>query len=133
LCKRELFETVIPSKMFEAMAMARPVIIGVKGEARDIVREAEAGLEMEPESAESLVQAVELLADNPNLASRCGRAARAYVAKHYSRDVLASKYLRLLETIAAPRTGVVAGRPRGDAEEPEAAPRPGPALAKTDQ
>ncbi len=34
LRKRPTFESVIPSKIFEAMAMARPIILGVRGESR---------------------------------------------------------------------------------------------------
>ena len=95
-----LFGTVIPSKIFETMAMGRPIIMGVRGEARDIVMEAGAGVEMEPESAESLVQAVERLADDSHFASRLGHSAREYVAKHYNRDVLAERFLLLLQDVA---------------------------------
>ncbi len=37
LRKAELFETVIPSKIFEIMAMSVPIIMGVRGQAREIV------------------------------------------------------------------------------------------------
>lgn len=100
LRKHEHFEALIPSKIFETMAMARPIIMGVQGQSRKIVMEAGAGLEMEPESAESLVQAVERLADDPHFTSRIGRSARDYVAEHYNRDVLAERFLRLLEAVA---------------------------------
>ncbi|HUT91819.1 MAG TPA: glycosyltransferase family 4 protein [Thermoguttaceae bacterium] len=100
-----LFGTVIPSKIFETLAMARPVIMGVRGEARDIVMEAGAGVEMEPDSPESLAQAVETLADNPDFASRRGQAARDYVVKHFNRDELAARFLRLLRRLA--ETGTV--------------------------
>ena len=96
----ELFGTVIPSKIFETMAMGRPIIMGVRGEARRIVIEAGAAVEMEPESAESLVEAVERLADDPHLTSQLGRSARDYVAKHYDRNVLAARFLRLLAEVA---------------------------------
>ncbi len=110
-----LFETVIPSKMFEIMAMNRPIIMGVRGEARDIVLEAGAGLVMKPGSAESLIRAVETLADRPDLASSLGRAARQYVAAHYNRDALAARYLKLLQRIANTRaagTSRVAATPQ---------------------
>jgi len=100
LRKCELFGTVLPSKIFETMATGRPIIMGVDGEARRIVTEAGAGVAMEPDSAESLVAAVEHLADDPRFAARHGRAARQYVAQHYNRDVLAAGYLRLLERVA---------------------------------
>jgi len=96
----QLFTTVIPSKIFEALAMGRPIIMGVKGESRRIVMEAGAGLEMEPDSPDSLALAVETLADNATLRSQLGRAARGFVAQHYDRNVLANKYLDLLECIA---------------------------------
>jgi glycosyltransferase involved in cell wall biosynthesis len=97
LRKGDLFEAVIPSKIFEMMAMGRPIIMGVKGQSRDIVLEAQAGVPMEPESAESLVQSVEMLADDPRLAARLGRTARDYVAKRFNRDVLAEEYIQVLQ------------------------------------
>lgn len=100
-----LFGTVIPSKIFETLAMARPVIMGVRGEAREIVMDAGAGVEMEPDSPESLVQAVETLADDPGFALRRGEAARAYVMKHFNRDELAARFLQLLSRLT--ETGTV--------------------------
>jgi glycosyltransferase involved in cell wall biosynthesis len=98
----ELFETVIPSKIFEILAMGRPMIMGVGGEARDIVMESGAGLTMEPDSAESLVTCLEQLTADPALPARLGSAARQYVAVNFSRDLLATRYLRLLESLANP-------------------------------
>jgi len=100
LRKCELYTKVIPSKIFEAMAMERPIIMGVTGGAREIVMRAGAGLPMEPESAESLVEAVQGLADHRELGRQYGRAARSFVALHYNRDILAGKMLRLLEQVA---------------------------------
>jgi len=95
----ELFGTVIPSKIFETMAMGRPIIMGVQGEACDMVLDADAGLEMEPDSVESLVQCVEKLADDPASAFAHGTAARAYVAEHFNRDRLADRMRRVLEAV----------------------------------
>ena len=95
-----LFGTVIPSKLFETMAMSRPIIMGVKGEAREIVMRAGAGIEMEPESAASLADAVERLMDDPELSARLSRSARAFVAEHYDRDVLADRLLSELHEAA---------------------------------
>lgn len=99
LKKCQLFETVVPSKIFEAMAMGRPMIMGVRGPARDIVMESGAGLEMEPDSAESLVEAVETLADDRSLLARLGRTARQRVAADFNRDVLAARFLELMERV----------------------------------
>ncbi len=96
LKKHEHFEALIPSKIFEMLAMRRPIIMGVRGQSLDIVNKAGAGVTMEPESAESLVKAVETLADDPELALRLGRAAREYVVINYNRDILADTFLRML-------------------------------------
>lgn len=96
----ELFGTVIPSKIFETMAMQRPMIMGVKGEAREIVAAANAGLEMEPDSAESLAACVTRLADEPGLLQQLGASARSYVEEFYNRDVLAARMLAVAEQAA---------------------------------
>ena len=40
LKKTDVFKTVIPTKMLEFMSCARPVILGVDGQARQIVEDA---------------------------------------------------------------------------------------------
>ena len=62
LKKNEIFKTVIPSKMLEFMSCARPVILGVEGQARKILEEAEAGICIEPENSSQLAEAVSRLA-----------------------------------------------------------------------
>ncbi|MCL4207864.1 MAG: glycosyltransferase family 4 protein [Pirellulaceae bacterium] len=104
----ELFETVIPSKIFEIMAMGRPIIMGVKGQARQFVLEAGAGLKMEPDCPQSLVEAVETLSRNQAATKRMGVQGAAYVREHFDRDRLAERYLKLLAGVtgnsAASRT-----------------------------
>ena len=92
----DLFSTVIPSKIFETMAMGRPMIMGVKGQAADIVSRADAGLPMEPDNAEDLVSAVLRLADDEALRTRLSQQGPAFVRTHYSRDVLAANMLDVL-------------------------------------
>jgi glycosyltransferase involved in cell wall biosynthesis len=96
----ELFGTVIPSKIFETMAMERPIIMGVKGPARQIVMDAGAGMPMEPDSDEELSRIIRQLADNRAGTVAMGRRGRAYVLEHYNRDRLAGEYLELLESLA---------------------------------
>jgi glycosyltransferase involved in cell wall biosynthesis len=121
LRKLPLFETVIPSKIFESMAMARPIILGVGGEAREIVEEAQAGLAIEPESSASLCAAVLKLADSPTLARQLGVNGQRYVTAHFDRRVLARRFESVLAALqqhateAAPQGAVVpAERKSGD-------------------
>lgn len=96
----KLFATVIPSKIFEAMAMQVPIVMGVRGPALDIVMQAGAGVPMAPESDEELVEIVLRLADNPHERATLGQNARQYVLENYARDRLAAEYLELLERVA---------------------------------
>ncbi|MBI1338481.1 MAG: glycosyltransferase [Phycisphaera sp.] len=101
LHKTDLFATVMPSKIFESAAMARPIILGVTGFAADFIRTAGAGICIEPENAEQLADAVVKLADDPQLARRYGEQGQAYVFKHFDRDRLSADYLELLERLTA--------------------------------
>ncbi|MDZ7616306.1 MAG: glycosyltransferase family 4 protein [Patescibacteria group bacterium] len=92
----ELFETVVPSKIFEIMAMGRPIIMGVKGQSRRMVIDAGAGLEMEPDCPESLVAAVETLAADGHMGRHMGRSGADYVRRHFDRNALAARYEQLL-------------------------------------
>ena len=97
LKKNDLFKTVIPSKIFEAMAMERPVILGVEGESKDIIEKANCGLCIEPENDEQLAEAVLRLHNNPELSERLGRNGRQFVKKYFDRDKLAETYLGVLQ------------------------------------
>ena len=100
LRKCELFGTVIPSKIFETMAMNRPMIMGVEGEARAIVKAAGAGIDMEPESADSLVACLEQLTDPMAGPETPELSPRAFVAEHFTRDATADRFLDLLHSVA---------------------------------
>lgn len=93
LKKTELFKTVLPSKIFESAAMAKPIILGIEGFAAEFVKQANAGTCIEPENAEQLAQSIENLADNPQLCQSLGQAGREYVMKYHNRDSLANEYL----------------------------------------
>lgn len=99
----ELFETVIPSKIFEIMAMERPIIMGVAGEALRIVERAQAGFPMKPDSEEDLVRIVELLCDRPEVNASLSAAGRRFVTEYYNRDQLAAEMLAILQAVVERR------------------------------
>jgi len=100
LKKSNLFEMVIPSKIFESMAMQKPVILGVEGESRQIIETARSGLCIEPQNAAQLAHSVVELADKPELCSELGRNGRTYVTENFDRRVLAAKYEQLIARMA---------------------------------
>ena len=97
LRKQDLFQSVLPSKLFEAAAMARPVILGVQGSAASLLTDMNGGICIEPENEEELCSAVTRLSDDPSLARRMGESACRHVQEHFDLDRLASDYLSLLE------------------------------------
>ncbi len=101
LKRSDTFKTVYPSKMSEAMAMQCPVILGVEGEAKDVLEAAGAGIAITPESAPELAAAMRRLADDPALAASYGRAGRAYADQNLDRAKVAARFLALLNKVAA--------------------------------
>ncbi len=97
LKKSDLFKTVIPSKIFESMAMEKPIVLGVEGESADIVRAADAGYCIEPENAEELADRLLQLRESEDLRRRFGRNGRIHVRAHYDRLVLARRFEELLK------------------------------------
>jgi glycosyltransferase involved in cell wall biosynthesis len=96
LKKTELFKTVIPTKMLEFMSCARPLILGVQGQARQILDEARAGIAIEPENIEELIKAIVRLSADAPLRKTLGANARQYIVEHCSRDRTAQEYLSVL-------------------------------------
>jgi len=90
---RDIFTTVIPSKMLEAMAAGLPVILGVHGEAERILTEAKAGIIIEPDESDDLVSTVRRLRDNPEERRNFGVSGREYVIEHFSWSTIAEEYL----------------------------------------
>ena len=99
LRKADVFETVIPTKMLEFMACARPVILGVDGQARQIIEAAQAGLFVEPENAAALALAVTKLHGDAQLCKALGHNGRAYIVDNLSRKQTAMIYVHVLETV----------------------------------
>lgn len=96
LKKLDLFLTVIPSKIFESMAMHQPIILGVAGESAELIKESGSGIVIEPENVEQLTDAILRLADSPVLRSELGDSGRVYVERNFDRTVLADRFEKLL-------------------------------------
>jgi glycosyltransferase involved in cell wall biosynthesis len=100
LRRSDVFKTAIPSKMFEAMAAAKPVILGVEGESREILLEAQAGIPIAPEDPEALANSILHLQQAPGRARMLGLNGRRAVLEKYAREQQAAAYLELLREIS---------------------------------
>ncbi|MEO8312691.1 MAG: glycosyltransferase family 4 protein [Caldimonas sp.] len=100
LRRTPLFETVIPSKLFECMGMGIPVLHGVAGESAGIVERERAGWVFEPENAGALAGLLRGLRADPAAIAACRERCLA-AARHYDRRTLALVMLGELERVAA--------------------------------
>jgi colanic acid biosynthesis glycosyl transferase WcaI len=96
LRRQPLFESVLPSKIFEAAGMKKPIILGVRGCAADVVNKARAGICIEPENAEELVAAIEKLSVDEELCRQMGDAGYKYVCRNFDRERLSRDYVRVI-------------------------------------
>lgn len=99
LIRTDLFRSVLPSKIFEAAAMERPIILGVEGYSAELIEEAGAGICITPENDGELVAAVKRLAGHPEEAAAMGSAGRALVGRRFNYDILADEYLEVLNEV----------------------------------
>jgi glycosyltransferase involved in cell wall biosynthesis len=101
LRNREVFATVVPSKIFEAMATGTPVLMSVpEGEATRLVRTTGCGVLVPPEDPQAMADAIVRLEEDPGELTRL-RAAGLAAASQYSRDKQAALMLLVLETVCA--------------------------------
>lgn len=98
LRRHDLFETVIPSKTFEAMAVGTPILHGVRGESAEIIRRSASGRVFEPEDAAALADLVLMMKHEPALRAEFSRNGPA-AASEYDRRNLAHAMLRELDKL----------------------------------
>jgi glycosyltransferase involved in cell wall biosynthesis len=99
LRKANVFGTVIPTKMLEFMACGRPVILGVDGQARQVIETAEAGVFIEPEDSTALAKAVTALYIDSGFREALGHNGREYIFRNLSRQRTADTYAVVLESV----------------------------------
>jgi glycosyltransferase involved in cell wall biosynthesis len=93
LAPQPLFEITIPSKIQSYMAMRRPLIAGVSGDAANLVRRAGCGIVFEPGSGEQLaVAARQFAALSPTERASLGAAGRDYYERNLSLRTAAKRY-----------------------------------------
>lgn len=93
--------SISPIKLFEAMAAGRPIVASDLPTIREVVRDGETGLLVEPGNVEAWIAAVERLRSDPALAVRLASAARAEAGRYDWRE----RARRIVEA-----AGVGAGR-----------------------
>jgi colanic acid biosynthesis glycosyl transferase WcaI len=88
-----LFSTVIPSKIFESMAMSLPIIISVpEGESTQIIKTQKAGIVIPPENPTELFEAILKIKNDNDLHSDLAKNSQL-AARQFNRKTLAIEML----------------------------------------
>ena len=97
LKKMDLFLGAIPSKIFENLALAKPLLLSVDGEARRLfIDEGSAGLFIEPENSQMLAEKSLYLEANPDVVKTMGANGQSYVQKFFMRKKITADWVSTL-------------------------------------
>ena len=100
LKRTPLFETVVPSKLFECMAMGLPILHGVAGELARIILHEQCGVLFQPENSDELADRILELAADPLRRQQLSQRGRE-AAIRYDRSTLAAEMLQALHKVRA--------------------------------
>ncbi len=87
----------VPSKLYEAMASGRPVLLVAGGEPADIVRSHGAGLVVAPNDIAGLASALRRLRDDPALRAELGANGRRAAERYFDRREIARRFMAELD------------------------------------
>ncbi len=96
-----LLETAIPSKIFEAMAMGKPVLLAAPpGDASELLASWGCGVHVPAGDVKRMVEAIAELRDVPGLVEKLGQSGRQ-ASPSFSREVQSRNLLDILLGVAA--------------------------------
>lgn len=93
----ETFKTVYSNKTFDYMACKKPILMAIDGVSRVLVKQADAGVFVQPENAEDFAQKVKFYLSNSSEINRQGENGYQFAKENFDRTVLAKKYLQLIQ------------------------------------
>lgn len=97
---RPIFHGALPTKMLEAMAAGRPVVLAAAGEAARLIERTGAGVVVAPENPAALAATLHELAVDPERRARLGAAGRRAVEAEFGRDKWIERWRELLERVS---------------------------------
>ena len=98
---------VTPLKPFEAMALARPMVVSDLPALREITAPPTRGLAFDVGDARSLASAVARLLEDDDLRREIGRAGRAWVEEERDWDLNGERYRAVFDAVLDARAAVV--------------------------
>jgi colanic acid biosynthesis glycosyl transferase WcaI len=97
LKKAKIFKGALPSKIFDAWACERPILLSIDGEARSVMESVQGGLFIPPEDPVKMAEALIHLMNSPTERRQMGENGLKYTRDNHSRAALAEKLILHLE------------------------------------
>lgn len=100
LKKNELFKITIPSKILAYLKAGKPILMGLEGDAKDILVNAQAGYTFEPDNSEDLEKQIKkmMLLSDADI-EKMGQSGKAYYKNNLSMKSSVDKLERNLKNI----------------------------------
>lgn len=95
----DTFRNTFPSKMFDYMAGAKPIIINLEGEASKLIEQAKCGILAKEENAQDMADTILELQKNPAFTRQMGQSGRIFVEKNYQRENIAIQLEKTLKCL----------------------------------
>ena len=94
LKKSDEFKNVIPSKIFENIAMYKPILLGVEGESKKLIENYKVGVCFEPDNTKSFIDAVSKIQciDYFSFKENCNK-----MLNDFNRDKIAEDLIKYIE------------------------------------
>ena len=100
LTNNELFEITVPSRTQAYLAMAKPIIMGVSGDAADLITKSDSGVTCEPDNPISLAEAITNLSLLPDShRAKMGVNGRDFYYKELSLKIGVAKFIRIFRGV----------------------------------
>lgn len=100
LRRLELFKGAIPSKIYETLALGKPILLGVEGEAKDIfIKEGQSGWAFVPEDPIDLSTIIKYLSNNRQEMKIAGERGYSLVSREFNLKIIVGAFLKELESL----------------------------------
>ena len=99
--KKEVLDTVMPSKILGMMASEKASIIAgnPKSEVAEVIEKSQGGYYFKNDQAEAIIRQIEDLLTHPDKAQTTGKNARKYILEHFSGDKILAGFVKKLKEV----------------------------------
>lgn len=99
ICVLSTYTEGISNSVMEYMALGKPVIVSDGGGTKELVINGRTGFLIPPRNIDKLVEKIDYLLENPNIASNMGKAGKQHLLEHFSLEKMVNNTLNVYNTL----------------------------------